>query len=243
MEKFEEFYKDLVDAGFYGDDINSVFWHLFVGEVPETAPEYWDKKFKIFKKLARKHKYKHVKLLTSSTLGPPPNNCQGVIKMGDNYYEAVWDFSYQREDYSNIKNTIRKVDPVKEPSTFYKDVGKEGVSGKYDEVYQALVEEGFEDSDYNHWALFSNQDLISKDLTTEQKQHVFNKISYKFDFEHIKIVGDTDGYITFRYGVCRIGDKYYLADWDCWCYEENFDHIKETVREVKPVKKIITVYK
>ncbi len=62
-------------------------------------------------------------------------------------------------------------------------------------------------------------------------------------YEHIETEGGGEGGAEYCYGVFKLDGKSYKAEWSYYSYEGcNFDEIFDTLKEVKPVEKIITVY-
>lgn len=63
------------------------------------------------------------------------------------------------------------------------------------------------------------------------------------DYELMESEGGHEGGGEYCYGVIRLGDKYYKAEWAYYSYDGcEYDYIEDTIKEVTPVEKTIIVY-
>lgn len=66
-----------------------------------------------------------------------------------------------------------------------------------------------------------------------------DNISGTLGYKHIKSVGCGE----YCYGIIKVKDRYYKAEWLYYPYSGcEYDCIEGTLKEVKPVEKVITVY-
>jgi hypothetical protein len=64
-----------------------------------------------------------------------------------------------------------------------------------------------------------------------------------YDYEHIESAGGGEGEGEYCYGIIKFQDKYYKAEWSYYSYEGcDYTSIVNTIVEVSPVEKTITVY-
>lgn len=62
-------------------------------------------------------------------------------------------------------------------------------------------------------------------------------------YETIESKGGYEGGGEYCYGVIRLGDKFYKTGWTYYSYNGcEYDYIEDTIKEVKPVEKTITIY-
>lgn len=65
----------------------------------------------------------------------------------------------------------------------------------------------------------------------------------KYDYEHLEQEGGGEGGSEFCYGVFRLGDKFYRAEYSYYSHHGcDYDGIEHTLKEVKPTQKYVTVY-
>lgn len=65
----------------------------------------------------------------------------------------------------------------------------------------------------------------------------------KYGYEHLKQEGGGEGGSEYCYGVFKLGGKIYKAEYSYYSYNgHEYDGIYDTLKEVKPVQKTITVY-
>jgi len=112
------------------------------------------------------------------------------------------------------------------------------------EFIDLLVKEGFEESESLIYKLFDGDEYPEHpELGWEESEVLIAKLSEEFDYEHVLSKGGGEGGGEYCYGVIRIKDKYYKAEWQYYSYSGcDYDYIEESVREVKPKQKTITVY-
>lgn len=77
------------------------------------------------------------------------------------------------------------------------------------------------------------------EIYRKENQDFLDSIGY----EHLEQEGGGEGGSEYCYGVFKLGDKVYRAEYSYFSYNgHEYDDIAETLREVKPVEKTITVY-
>ena len=98
------------------------------------------------------------------------------------------------------------------------------------------------------------KDLIEKALFQEQyslQELVYEmcegypgrEISEYLNYEHLEQEGGGEGGSEYCYGVFRLGTKIYKAEYSYYSHNgHEFYNILDTIQEVKPVQKTITVY-
>lgn len=65
----------------------------------------------------------------------------------------------------------------------------------------------------------------------------------EYGYKHIKQEGGGEGGAEYCFGIFQILDKFYKAEYSYYSYNGyEYGDISDTVREVKPVEKLITVY-
>lgn len=70
---------------------------------------------------------------------------------------------------------------------------------------------------------------------------VFDKLLLKY--EHIQQEGGGEGGSEYCYGVFKLNDKYFKAEYSYYSYNGfDYDYIADTLHEVHPIEKTITVY-
>lgn len=119
----------------------------------------------------------------------------------------------------------------------------ENIMKEFNEFYLALFEAGFEDSELTILALFNDEVPETEQLSWQEERTKFEEVSLEYDYTHIEQDGGGEGGSEYCYGVIKIKDKFYKAEWSYYSYN-GYDHdgITDTIREVKPVTKTITVY-
>lgn len=77
-----------------------------------------------------------------------------------------------------------------------------------------------------------------------QKQNsLLEKAKQSFGYEHVTGEGGSEGGGEYCYGVITFQDKYYKAEWSYYSYNGcDYDYIEDTIREVTPREKTITIY-
>ncbi len=62
-------------------------------------------------------------------------------------------------------------------------------------------------------------------------------------YEYIEGEGGGEGQGEYCYGVFKLGEKFYKAEWSYYSYNGcEIGGIESTLREVEPVEKLVTVY-
>lgn len=112
------------------------------------------------------------------------------------------------------------------------------------EFIDLLVKEGFEEGESLIYNLFDGDECPEhSELDWEESEVLFAKLSEEFDYQLMKSKGGGEGEGEYCYGVIRIKDKHYKAEWQYYSYSGcDYDYIEESVREVKPKQKTITFY-
>ncbi len=128
---------------------------------------------------------------------------------------------------------------------------------------QTLVDEikalnGMEDETESRiiWGLFSNEDIgdifYSSDIYQDASK---NDASWRAgtdaveqwlsdrSYEFIESEGGGEGEGEYCHGVIRLGGVHLKADWSYYSYNgPEYDYIANSVKEVTPQKRVITVY-
>lgn len=80
-------------------------------------------------------------------------------------------------------------------------------------------------------ALFTEDYIMPEDIKDE------------INHEIMEIEGGGEGEGEHCYSVIRVGDKFFKAEWSYYSYNGcDFDYINDTIKEVTPSEKTITVY-
>ena len=104
--------------------------------------------------------------------------------------------------------------------------------------------------DYFYYDLFSGHlDEVGGEIYQnteggyrEKRKAVMDKLK-DMEFDHIESEPGGEGEGEYCYGVVRLGEKYYKAEWTYYSYNGcEYDYIEDTIKEVTPVQKTITVY-
>lgn len=112
------------------------------------------------------------------------------------------------------------------------------------ELINLLVKEGFEEGDSLIYHLFDGDEYPEhSELSWKECGNLFDKLLNESDCEHMESDGGGEGEGEYCYGVIRLKDKYYKAEWQYYSYNGcDYDYIKSSVHEVVPKQKTITVY-
>ena len=115
---------------------------------------------------------------------------------------------------------------------------------KFEEFMKALVEAGFEENNHTLYCIFDGDETPEHStLDWSAPREKFKEVCKKLDFEVVDGEGGTEGGGEYCYGVIRLGDTYYKAEWAYYSYDgSEYDYIKDTIRKVTPMEKTITVY-
>lgn len=112
---------------------------------------------------------------------------------------------------------------------------------------QALVEAGFEDTTTLIYNIFDGDETPEHE-TLSWREHdkikeLLQEVDKRFGFEHMECEGGGEGEGEYCYGVIRLSDKYFKAEWSYYSYNGcEYDYIEDTIKEVTPREKTITVY-
>jgi hypothetical protein len=129
---------------------------------------------------------------------------------------------------------------------------KEQILTEIKEFAQAYNKFGKERDEY-FWELGADEDGEKIDLT-DLDEIVFrlceNDISHKvlpyvdgFKFEHIQQEGGGEGGSEYCYGIFKLNDKYYKAEYSYYSYNgHEYEGICESLIEVFPVERLVTFY-
>lgn len=110
---------------------------------------------------------------------------------------------------------------------------------KFEEFYQALIDEGFADSPYTIWCLFNDEAPDKQDTPWSEGKVIFDKLCKEYGCEYIE-QGD-EGY--WCHGVIKVGDTYYKTEWNYTSYGGySYDNIRDMICEVKPITTYVTIY-
>jgi len=112
------------------------------------------------------------------------------------------------------------------------------------ELIDSLVKEGFEEGNSLIYHLFDGDDYPEhSELGWKECGNLFDQTLNGLDCEHMESEGGGEGEGEYCYGVIRLKDKYYKAEWQYYSYNGcDYDYIEERVHEVVPKQKTITVY-
>lgn len=115
------------------------------------------------------------------------------------------------------------------------------------EYKNALVEAGFEDTSTTIYTIFDGDEYPEHEeyswRENDKIKELLEGINTCFGFEHIECEGGGEGEGEYCYGVIRLGDMYYKAEWSYYSYNGyEYDYIEDTIKEVTPKQKTITVY-
>lgn len=121
---------------------------------------------------------------------------------------------------------------------------------KLAELVQAIKDAGSESptSDIIYF-LFGDEgymNVMPFDNGTDYKQNRIDADALLAPFKYSRVEGDygDEGEGESCYGVIRLGDDFFQAEWTYYSYNGcEYDYIEQTVREVVPEQAIITVYK
>ncbi len=86
-------------------------------------------------------------------------------------------------------------------------------------------------------------DDIFEDLTYDETITKINKILDNFGYEHIEQDGGGEGGAEYCFGVFKLRDKFYKAEYYYQSYNGfEYDDIIDTLVEVRPVERMTTYY-
>jgi len=112
------------------------------------------------------------------------------------------------------------------------------------ELIDSLVKEGFEEGSSLIYNLFDGDEYPEhSELGWRGVGNLFDQTLNGLDCEHMESEGGGEGEGEYCYGVIRIKDKYYKAEWQYYSYDGcDYDNIESSIQEVVPKQKTITVY-
>ena len=112
------------------------------------------------------------------------------------------------------------------------------------ELVDLLVKAGFEEDSSLIYHLFKDDEYPEHpELGWEECGNLFDQILKDADYKHMESEGGGEGEGEYCYGVVRLKDKYYKAEWQYYSYHGcDYDYIENSIHEVVPKQKTITVY-
>ena len=114
---------------------------------------------------------------------------------------------------------------------------------KFEEFRTALIEAGFEDDTRTTYCLFDGDELPDHEDGWKGADEKFNKIANKYNFRSVEADGGYEGGGEYCYGVIEVDGTFFKAEWSYYSYQGcEYDYIEDTIKEVKPVTKTITIY-
>lgn len=110
--------------------------------------------------------------------------------------------------------------------------------------FQDLYDAGFEETYTTIYNVFDGDETPeNSELDWREAAKVFTKVANKHNEEVVEVEGGSEGGGEYCYGVIRVGDKYFKAEWSYYSYNGcEYDYIEESIQEVVPVETTITVY-
>lgn len=85
--------------------------------------------------------------------------------------------------------------------------------------------------------------VIGSSETWNDVKLIISNILEEFQYEHLDTEGGGEGGAEYCHGVFKLNDKIFMAEYGYYShYGHKYDGIKDTLREVHPVEKTITVY-
>lgn len=112
-------------------------------------------------------------------------------------------------------------------------------------LLEDLSQAGFDDSTATTlYHIFDGDDVPeNSELEWTESGVVFQSLCDKHMLKVVAGEGGSEGGGEYCWGVIRIGDKYLRASWSYYSYQGcEWDFIEDTLEEVKPVEKVVTVY-
>ena len=86
-------------------------------------------------------------------------------------------------------------------------------------------------------------DDVFEDFTYDELIEKFNEILDSFGYEHIEQDGGGEGGSEYCYGVFKLKDKLYKAEYNYYSYDGyHYDDIHSTLKEVHPIVRPVTFY-
>ena len=114
---------------------------------------------------------------------------------------------------------------------------------KFEEFRTALIEAGFEDTDYTTYCIFDGDELPEYEGGWREAEDKFNEIASKYNYRNVEGEGGHEGGGEYCYGVIEVDGTFFKAEWSYYSYSGcDYDYINDTIKEVTPFTKTITVY-
>ena len=114
---------------------------------------------------------------------------------------------------------------------------------KFEEFRKALVEAGFEDTLHTTFCIFDGDEVPEHEEGWRGAGDKFNKVATQYNFKHKESDGGGEGGGEYCYGVIELDGTFYKAEWSYYSYQGcEYDYIEDTIKEVKPVQKMVTFY-
>jgi hypothetical protein len=116
---------------------------------------------------------------------------------------------------------------------------------KLQTLITTLEEAGFKKGSSLVYSLFDGDDTPEHGTLSwrDNPSELFNSILIAHDYSHVESEGGGEGEGEYCYGVIKVGEEYYKADWSYYSYDGcEYDGIESTVRVVTPKEKTIVVY-
>ena len=143
---------------------------------------------------------------------------------------------FSKMDYSYFKHALNTLTEM--PNAGLGDTMKnemrDKLKAKFELIYKDLVNKG----------LFDERDSIEELVFWMcEGDNLGEEISEYLNYEHLQQEGGGEGGSEYCYGVFRLGIEIYKAEYSYYSHNGcEYDYILDTLQEVKPVQKTITVY-
>lgn len=147
---------------------------------------------------------------------------------------------FRKPEYKYFKNTINKLNiegnnmtTINEIQEFLNEIGANEEKDQavfclaYDVSYLACAVDRYED----------------RECSWDEASNTVKSALKKFQYEHIERDGGGEGGSEYCRGVFKLNGKFYSVEFSYYSHDGfNYDGITETLKEVTPVKKIVTFY-
>ena len=112
------------------------------------------------------------------------------------------------------------------------------------ELFDTLEEAGFEINARTIYGIFDeDRNLDHPELDWQESRKLLDSILLGVGYEVVDGEYGGEGEGEHCYGIIKVNDKFFQASWSYYSYHGcEYDYIEDTIREVKPVEKTITVY-
>lgn len=143
---------------------------------------------------------------------------------------------FHKPDYSYFEYLIETIEGIKFMSKnvdmkVFKELQEELNGVNMDDIIYALCESDI-------WIL---GDQLEGDYP--KRKDKVNFILEKYGYKHLEQEGGGEGGTEYCYGVFELNGKIYKAKYSYYSYDgHEYDGIENTLKEVKPVEKVVTVY-